>query len=139
MVSSAFLWGFLIDTLGRQKLLFYGLLLSGIMEFSSGLAQKFWVLVVLKFFSGIMWVFFYGGFFYYKYYYTRKCDKKTQKIIFDFLFIDISLFFSFYFELHLFVYSILHLLMTYYCLYHPYFLAYLLSYIFLRLNVTKRT
>lgn len=54
MVLSAFFWGFLIDTLGRQQLLFYGLLLSGIVEFSSGLVQRFWVLVVIKFFSGLM-------------------------------------------------------------------------------------
>ncbi|XP_025199407.1 solute carrier family 22 member 4-like isoform X1 [Melanaphis sacchari] len=53
MVSSAFVWGFLIDTLGRQKLLFYGILLSGIMEFLSGFVQRFWVLVVLKFFCGV--------------------------------------------------------------------------------------
>jgi len=53
MVSSAFVWGFLIDTLGRQKLLFYGILLSGIMEFLSGLVQRFWVLVILKFFCGV--------------------------------------------------------------------------------------
>lgn len=56
MVSSAFLWGFLIDTLGRQQLLFYGLLFGAITEFSSGLVQRYWVLVVLKFFSGVMWV-----------------------------------------------------------------------------------
>ncbi|KAL5242741.1 hypothetical protein ACI65C_010151 [Semiaphis heraclei] len=53
MVSSAFVWGFLIDTLGRQKLLFYGILLSGIIEFLSGLVQRFWVLVILKFFCGV--------------------------------------------------------------------------------------
>lgn len=57
MLLSSFLWGFLIDTMGRQKLLFYGLLFTAIFELLSGLAQQFWTFIILKIVCGFMWVF----------------------------------------------------------------------------------
>ncbi|VVC38180.1 Hypothetical protein CINCED_3A016238 [Cinara cedri] len=54
MMLSSFLWGFLIDTLGRQKLFFYGLLFTAILEFCSGLAQQFWSFIFLKILCGFI-------------------------------------------------------------------------------------
>ena len=54
MVSSAFLWGFIGDVLGRKKILVYGLLIDGILNILSGLSQSFWQLAVFKFMSGFM-------------------------------------------------------------------------------------
>nr|CAD7414189.1 unnamed protein product [Timema cristinae] len=56
MICSAFLWGFLSDTLGRQKLLVVGFFLDATCGFISSLSQNFGVLVVFRFFSGFMYV-----------------------------------------------------------------------------------
>ncbi|KAJ9595019.1 hypothetical protein L9F63_013685, partial [Diploptera punctata] len=54
MISSAFLWGFLSDTLGRRKLLVAGYLVLAIIMILSSLSQVFWVLALFKFFGGFV-------------------------------------------------------------------------------------
>ncbi|XP_051169662.1 synaptic vesicle glycoprotein 2C-like [Leptopilina boulardi] len=54
MVSSAFLWGFLGDVLGRKKILIYCLLTDGILNLMTGVSQSFLVLVFFKFMSGFV-------------------------------------------------------------------------------------
>ncbi|XP_043470410.1 synaptic vesicle glycoprotein 2B-like isoform X1 [Leptopilina heterotoma] len=54
MVSSAFLWGFLGDVLGRKKILIYCLFVDGVLNFMTGTSQTFWVLVFFKFMSGFV-------------------------------------------------------------------------------------
>lgn len=54
MISSAFVWGFLIDTLGRKKLLVVGYLLDGIFVVASSFSQNFIFLIVFKFLGGFM-------------------------------------------------------------------------------------
>lgn len=54
MISSAFIWGFLCDTLGRRKLLFIGFLLDGCFVLMSALSQSFTGLIITKFLGGFM-------------------------------------------------------------------------------------
>lgn len=57
MVSSALLWGFIADVMGRRKILVWGFFADGICNILCGiLSQNFAVIVVFKFFSGFMWV-----------------------------------------------------------------------------------
>lgn len=54
MISSAFIWGFLCDTLGRKKLLAIGALLDGVFVLMSASSQNFAILMTAKFFGGFM-------------------------------------------------------------------------------------
>ncbi|CAH1111066.1 unnamed protein product [Psylliodes chrysocephalus] len=54
MISSAFIWGFLCDTLGRKKLLIIGLLLDGLFLMMAALSQNFILLMVAKFLGGFI-------------------------------------------------------------------------------------
>lgn len=54
MVSSAVVWGFLFDVLGRKKLLTIGFLVDSIFVFTSALSQNFTVLLISKFFQGFI-------------------------------------------------------------------------------------
>lgn len=54
MIISAVLWGYLADTQGRKKVLAYGFLADAICVFGSALSQNFEMLVVFKFFGGLM-------------------------------------------------------------------------------------
>ncbi|XP_049820151.1 synaptic vesicle glycoprotein 2B [Aethina tumida] len=54
MISSAFIWGFLCDTLGRRKLLFIGFLLDGCFVLMSAMSQSFTGLIITKFLGGFI-------------------------------------------------------------------------------------
>ncbi|XP_055709261.1 synaptic vesicle glycoprotein 2C-like [Phlebotomus papatasi] len=54
MITSAFLWGYLADTLGRRKILGYGYLLTGVFEMACGFTQVFWLLLIFKYISGFI-------------------------------------------------------------------------------------
>ncbi|CAG9840030.1 unnamed protein product [Diabrotica balteata] len=54
MISSAFVWGFLCDTLGRRKLLIIGFLLDGLFLMIAALSQNFQLLMVAKFLGGFI-------------------------------------------------------------------------------------
>ncbi|XP_075230665.1 synaptic vesicle glycoprotein 2B-like isoform X2 [Lycorma delicatula] len=53
MITSAFLWGFLSDTFGRQRLLTIGYTLDSIFGIASSLSQTFWPILIFKFLSGV--------------------------------------------------------------------------------------
>jgi MFS transporter, VNT family, synaptic vesicle glycoprotein 2 len=54
MISSAFLWGFLSDVLGRKKLLVYGYLLDAMFSIMCALSQSLIAILVFKFMGGFM-------------------------------------------------------------------------------------
>lgn len=54
MISSAVLWGFLSDILGRKKLLIYGYLLGGVVNIMCSLSQSFIAIMIFKFIGGFM-------------------------------------------------------------------------------------
>lgn len=54
MISSAIIWGFLFDVLGRRKLLVLGFLLDAIFVFMSVLSQSLPLLIVSKYLQGFM-------------------------------------------------------------------------------------
>ncbi|XP_023021415.2 synaptic vesicle 2-related protein [Leptinotarsa decemlineata] len=54
MISSACLWGYLCDTLGRKKLLYIGLLLDGLFFLMAASSQNFPLLMVAKFLGGFI-------------------------------------------------------------------------------------
>lgn len=53
-ITSAFMWGYLYDTLGRKKLLVYGFLLDGIFVLLSGFSQNLTFLMAMKFAGGFI-------------------------------------------------------------------------------------
>ena len=52
MIVSAIPWGFIADTMGRKKILVYGLILDGIMMTMCGLSQNVTQLLIFKFLDG---------------------------------------------------------------------------------------
>ncbi|KAG8321740.1 hypothetical protein J6590_041192 [Homalodisca vitripennis] len=54
MISSAFLWGFVSDKFGRQKILMFGYLGDVVFAVAASLSQNFWSLLIFRFFSGFM-------------------------------------------------------------------------------------
>lgn len=54
MIISAFFWGFLSDTLGRQKLLVISFTLDAVFNITAGLAQSFEILLAAKLIAGFM-------------------------------------------------------------------------------------
>ncbi|XP_069703386.1 synaptic vesicle glycoprotein 2B-like isoform X2 [Periplaneta americana] len=54
MISSALVWGFLSDTLGRRKLLLVGYFLLTFLMVASSFSQAFWILAVFKFIGGFV-------------------------------------------------------------------------------------
>ncbi|RZC39043.1 Sugar tr and/or MFS 1 domain containing protein, partial [Asbolus verrucosus] len=54
MISSAMIWGFLYDTLGRKKLLMVGFLLDAVFVIMSAFSQTKTLLMVSKFFGGFV-------------------------------------------------------------------------------------
>ncbi|XP_053964320.1 synaptic vesicle glycoprotein 2B-like isoform X2 [Anastrepha ludens] len=54
MITSAIIWGYLADTLGRRKVLIFGYLADTICVFSSSLTQNFQMLVAFKFLGGFI-------------------------------------------------------------------------------------
>ncbi|XP_022189537.2 synaptic vesicle glycoprotein 2A isoform X3 [Nilaparvata lugens] len=53
MISSAFLWGFLSDTFGRQRLLTIGYSIDAVFGLISGTSQTFCTILIFKFLSGV--------------------------------------------------------------------------------------
>ncbi|KAG5672794.1 hypothetical protein PVAND_002887 [Polypedilum vanderplanki] len=54
MITSAVLWGFLSDVLGRKKLMVYGYLLDGFFNILCGLSQSFIAIMIFKFITGFI-------------------------------------------------------------------------------------
>ncbi|KAH8267625.1 hypothetical protein KR018_009315 [Drosophila ironensis] len=54
MTISAVAWGYLADTKGRKKILYWGYLVDAICVFGSALSQNFLMLVVFKFLGGFV-------------------------------------------------------------------------------------
>ncbi|CAG9823281.1 unnamed protein product [Phaedon cochleariae] len=54
MISSAFIWGYLCDALGRKKLLIIGLLLDGLFFLMAATSQNFQLLMISKFLGGFI-------------------------------------------------------------------------------------
>lgn len=54
MISTGFIWGYLCDTLGRKKLLVVGYLLDGMFVLLSATSQNLTMLMIAKFFGGII-------------------------------------------------------------------------------------
>ncbi|XP_050678013.1 synaptic vesicle glycoprotein 2A-like isoform X2 [Leptidea sinapis] len=54
MIVSAVIWGFLSDTLGRRKIIVWGLIGTGIIEVISAFSQNFTMLLIMRFSSGFL-------------------------------------------------------------------------------------
>ncbi|VVC99937.1 unnamed protein product [Leptidea sinapis] len=54
MIASAVIWGFLSDTLGRRKIIVWGLFGTGIIEVISAFSQNFTMLLIMRFCSGFL-------------------------------------------------------------------------------------
>ncbi|EDW38490.1 GL12623 [Drosophila persimilis] len=54
MTISAIAWGYLADTKGRKKILYWGYLIDAVCVFGSALSQNFMMLVVFKFLGGLV-------------------------------------------------------------------------------------
>lgn len=54
MISSAFMWGFLADTLGRKKLLVFGYLIDGLCNIGVTLSYTKTMMMVFKYISGFV-------------------------------------------------------------------------------------
>ncbi|KAJ8724671.1 hypothetical protein PYW08_016145 [Mythimna loreyi] len=54
MISSAMLWGFLSDTLGRRQIMVWGFFCSGLVEMTAAMSQNFAMLLVMRFASGFL-------------------------------------------------------------------------------------
>ncbi|CAH1105289.1 unnamed protein product [Psylliodes chrysocephalus] len=54
MITSSFIWGFLIDMFGRRKLMIFGYFLDATFVLLSGFSQSFTMLLICKFFGGLI-------------------------------------------------------------------------------------
>ncbi|XP_072389101.1 synaptic vesicle glycoprotein 2B-like [Diabrotica undecimpunctata] len=54
MISTSFIWGFLLDTFGRRKFMVYGFLLDAIVVFISSFSQSLEMLMISKFIGGVI-------------------------------------------------------------------------------------
>ncbi|KAK9884935.1 hypothetical protein WA026_009171 [Henosepilachna vigintioctopunctata] len=54
MISSAFIWGYLFDSLGRKKLMYIGFFMDAVFVFMSSLSQSFTQLLISKFLGGFI-------------------------------------------------------------------------------------
>ncbi|XP_049870515.1 synaptic vesicle glycoprotein 2C-like [Pectinophora gossypiella] len=54
MISSAMVWGFLSDTLGRRQIMVWGFFCSGLVEAAAAMSQNFAMLLVTRFCSGFL-------------------------------------------------------------------------------------
>ncbi|KAL0831723.1 hypothetical protein ABMA28_001266 [Loxostege sticticalis] len=54
MISSAMVWGFLSDTLGRRRIMAYGFFCSGLVEMAAAMSQSFVMLLLTRFASGFL-------------------------------------------------------------------------------------
>ncbi|XP_067209319.1 synaptic vesicle glycoprotein 2B-like isoform X2 [Linepithema humile] len=54
MISTAFFWGFMADTFGRKKIMFYGYLVTGLLSVATCFSHTSWLLIIFKFFDGVI-------------------------------------------------------------------------------------
>ncbi|XP_026759680.1 synaptic vesicle glycoprotein 2C-like [Galleria mellonella] len=54
MISSAMIWGFLSDTLGRRRIMVWGFFCTGIVEMCVSMSQNFIMLLLTRFASGFL-------------------------------------------------------------------------------------
>ncbi|KAJ0177529.1 hypothetical protein K1T71_006402 [Dendrolimus kikuchii] len=54
MITSAMMWGFLSDTLGRKRIMVWGFFATGLVEIVAALSQNFAMLLVMRFASGFL-------------------------------------------------------------------------------------
>ncbi|XP_076231040.1 synaptic vesicle glycoprotein 2B [Calliopsis andreniformis] len=54
MISTAFFWGFMTDTFGRKKIMFYGYLCTGILSVATCFSHTSWILILFKFLDGVI-------------------------------------------------------------------------------------
>lgn len=59
IVMTAHLWGFLADTLGRNKSIRYSLIGAILFTALAALVPNFWAIIVLRLLSGMRWVYNY--------------------------------------------------------------------------------
>ena len=53
MMVGGYFWGTLADNLGRRKVVIYSLALNGVFGAASAFARAYWLLLVLRFISGV--------------------------------------------------------------------------------------
>ncbi|XP_049815324.1 synaptic vesicle glycoprotein 2A-like [Schistocerca nitens] len=54
MILSAYVWGFLSDTVGRRRLLVFGYLFDGVCNLTGSFAQSYWFLFAFKLLNGVI-------------------------------------------------------------------------------------
>ncbi|KAF3430718.1 hypothetical protein E2986_09690 [Frieseomelitta varia] len=54
MISTSFFWGFMTDTFGRKKIMFYGYMFTGIMSLATCFSHTSWLLISFKFLDGVI-------------------------------------------------------------------------------------
>lgn len=54
MITSALIWGFLSDTLGRRRIMIWGFIASGFVELTAAMSQNFAMLLVTRFMAGFL-------------------------------------------------------------------------------------
>ncbi|GBP59828.1 Synaptic vesicle glycoprotein 2C [Eumeta japonica] len=54
MISSALLWGFLSDTLGRRRIMVWGFFGTGLVELAAAVSQNFPMLIITRFLAGFL-------------------------------------------------------------------------------------
>ncbi|XP_076382298.1 synaptic vesicle glycoprotein 2B isoform X2 [Megalopta genalis] len=53
MISTSFFWGFMTDTYGRKKIMFYGYMVTGVLSLASCFSHTSWLLIFFKFLDGV--------------------------------------------------------------------------------------
>lgn len=54
MISTSFFWGFMTDTFGRRKIMFYGYMFTGILSLAACFSHTSWLLILFKFLDGVV-------------------------------------------------------------------------------------
>ncbi|XP_066590146.1 synaptic vesicle glycoprotein 2B-like isoform X3 [Prorops nasuta] len=54
MICTSFFWGFMADTFGRKKLMFYGYLVTGLLSLATAFSHTSWLLILFKFLDGVI-------------------------------------------------------------------------------------
>ncbi|XP_054009602.1 synaptic vesicle glycoprotein 2B-like isoform X1 [Hylaeus anthracinus] len=54
MICSSFFWGFMTDTFGRKKIMFYGYMCAGILSLMACFSHTSWLLIFFKFLDGVV-------------------------------------------------------------------------------------
>ncbi|XP_076163004.1 synaptic vesicle glycoprotein 2B isoform X2 [Ptiloglossa arizonensis] len=54
MISTSFFWGFMTDTYGRKKIMFYGYMFTGILSLATCFSHTSWLLILFKFLDGVI-------------------------------------------------------------------------------------